>query len=43
MEEEVAGALNLAGAGEGVVVDAAALKRVAAAVVSMTVGVVHLR
>lgn len=36
------GALNLAGAGEGAGVEAVASKMVAAAVVSMTVVVVHL-
>ena len=39
----MAGALNLAGAGEGVGVEAAASKKVVAAVVSTTVAVVHLR
>ena len=42
-KEVVAGALNPAGAGEGAVVEVAASKRVAAAVVSTTVAVVHLR
>lgn len=42
MEEGVAAALNLAGAGEVAGVEAAALKRVAAAAVSKTVAVAHL-
>ena len=39
--EVVAGALNLAGAGEGAGVEAAALKVVAAAAVSTTVDAAH--